>query len=130
VEEPSSSSSTSNVYNPSKELYQSRSTPDQLVQGQQHQPPRDVYSPSQDVQDLYKPPAALQRPPTQGSGDDSYNPRQELAGFGGQSGPYEGNYEQQQQQRGFYQDDQRQEQSAMMARGDPRANRRDPRRRD
>ena len=79
------------------------------------------FSPTQDVQDLYKPPAALQRPPDSESG---YNPRQDLFGVGsaGNNPAWEANY--------GPSGDHNQSHSVQPVRGDPRAARRDPRRRE
>ncbi len=111
-----------NVYNPTKELYGRSSGGGGEV--------KEVYSPSQDVQDLYKTPdALLQRPPSAGPPLNLYNPRQDLEqhdpnpGWGG-GGP---SYAPPPPQSSFGSSPN--DNSGSASSRDPRA-RRDPRRRD
>ena len=83
------------------------------------------YSPTQDVEDMYQVPAALQRPPDSGilapGASGGYNPRQDL--FAGGNPAWDTNYDHPQSHPA----------PPNNVRGldrDPRAARRDPRRRD
>jgi len=98
---PQTGSSDEGVYNPSRDLFR----PNQQRKSEAQQPIRDVYSPTQDVQDLYRP------PPGEQPNSDSYNPMNDLRS---NTNP-----------QAFYQPE-----ASASSRSDPRTNRRDPRRRD
>ena len=146
--------SDENVYNPSRDLFSKTSTPatttptpaatlpvignkDNIADGGI----KDVYSPTQDVEDFYRPPpqptSGLRPPggpPPSGLGGSGYNPRTDLIN-NQQPGVWDTNYDNSNQRSNYYQDGQNpiqnQNNSAPApVRGDPRANRRDPRRRD
>ena len=124
--------SDENVYNPSRDLYNKSTT--QQSSSQNSEPIKDCYSPSQDVEDLYRPPPISgARPQSSGSTSGSgsgYNPRNDLIN-NQQPGIWDTNYDSNNQRGNFYQPESGvSNPPAVPVRGDPRANRRDPRRRD
>ena len=148
--------SDENVYNPSRDLFSKTSTttpttaptpatttaPPVAAANKDNNPDgiKDVYSPTQDVEDFYRPPPPQSTsglrppggPPPSGLGGSGYNPRNDLIN-NQQPGVWDTNYDSSNQRSNYYQDGQNpiQNNSAPApVRGDPRANRRDPRRRD
>ena len=110
-----------NVYNPKKDLYPSPQAPSRRSDAQ------DFYDPSDEVQDLYRS-EGTDRSRQHEERPNVYNPRQELGQFQG-SGPWgnSGNH------GGYGGGVNANEAPGPMPRPvskDPRANRRDPRRRD
>ena len=130
---PVASTTDENVYNPSRDLFSKTSTPTAATAPKNPDGIQDVYSPTQDVQDLYRPPPGLlQRPPSMQQGSSGYNPRNDLLNTN-QPGMWDTNYDTN-QRNNYYQEagggQGQPSTAAAPVRGDPRANRRDPRRRD
>ena len=155
--------SDENVYNPSRDLFSKTSAttpttaptpatttaPPVAAANKDNNPDgiKDVYSPTQDVEDFYRPPPPQSTsglrppggPPPSGLGGSGYNPRNDLIN-NQQPGVWDANYDNSNQRSNYYQQDGQQNLNQNIqnsnnsapapVRGDPRANRRDPRRRD